>query len=105
MCTNQNILQLNLFSILKEHLYNRSKGFLEIYIRNQRSSNPVYHHVKRVYGKRKVTETILEGDVVDQNDEESCIIYLKNLIVSNSNSRDDVSKRMEMIHVNRYIWI
>ncbi len=86
-------------------MYNRSKGFLEIYIRNQRSSYPVYHHVKGVYGKRKATETILEGDVVGQNDEESCITYLKNLIVSNTNSRDDVSKRMEMIHVNRYIWI
>ena len=98
------------FIFFKEHLYNpnsktNSKGFIENYIRNQRSSNPIYEQIKGKYGKRKVEELILEGELLDEAAFEENVTFLRHKVARTSNDRDKISKKMLLIHVNRYIWI
>jgi hypothetical protein len=100
----------NLSNVLfiKEHLFNpdSTKGsFIENFLRNQRSSNPIYKDIKGPYKQKENEEIILEGDLVNEEKVSEIISLLKSKTISNRNDRDDVSKRMAEIHVNRFIWI
>ena len=86
-----------MYYIKKEHLYDQKnlKGFIENFIRNQRSSNPAFKAVKGVFGKRKVNDdhVFIVGNLIDEELESNNIEFLRKKVVRSENDRDSVSTR------------
>ncbi len=82
-------------------------SFIETYIRNQRSDNPIHAHNKRSYVKKSEEEPniFIRGEIANEDQFLVVTNLLKNKVVANSNDRDEVSKRMFEININRYQWI
>ena len=47
----------------------------------------------------------MEGELLDEAAFEENVTFLRHKVARTSNDRDIISKKMLLIHVNRYIWI
>ena len=102
-------------SILQRCLFNEEThtGFLEAYIRNKRSNDPVFTRVKRKYTKRIRSDdddneddnSITNSEKLEPIEAEKIKSYLKNLNIKTRTDRENAFKRMAEISGNRLAWI
>ena len=96
--------------IFKRILFNEENhsGFIEIYLRNKRSHDPIFSKIKRKYRKRKIfnaEEFVVSGELQPQEKVDNITAYLQNLVIRTSNDRDNAILRMSEINLNRLTWI
>ena len=83
-------------------------GYLETYIRNKRSRDPLFNNIKRKYAKRNKPELEafeITSDFLDEEHVAGVIYYLKNASIRTGPDKENVFKRMAEISINRLIWI
>ena len=82
----------------------RHRGFLENFLRNKRSYDPLYKTIKRPYKKRQRDEYVVYGNEVDDDHYESVVRFLQNITAQSTRDKETVYKKMKEIEINRFIW-
>jgi hypothetical protein len=75
----------------------RHGGFLENYLGNKKSYDPLYKTIKRPYKKRQRDESVVYGNEVDDDHYESAVRFLQNITAQTASDKETVYKQIYLV--------